>query len=186
MVYSSTIGAEVAGMKSFLGSAVAVGFLKASGEAGVNLVNAPTLAAAKGVEVLVQEAPGASPQGVACAEAAVLRVSCGAETHTITGKRKGFHSERNWYNDLIYSSSIGWPHSLLPRMQLLLPLGSVSSGAPLLHAIDGSVWSSGIALRQTQLFFSALEAAQPLADIAAELIKAQVGRVTDQKINSLE
>lgn len=74
-------------MKTFLGSAVLVGFLKEMAKTGINLVNAPLTAQEMGVTITVNDHPDSQPSVAAAGpEAMQVKVTRGQVTHSLLGE----------------------------------------------------------------------------------------------------
>lgn len=86
-------GSEVSTMKSFIGSAIAVGMMRGVTPNGINLINAPLLAQEAGITLKVEAADAAAQVPIASAgsDAIHLRVSVakGLNTHTLVGSSTG-------------------------------------------------------------------------------------------------
>lgn len=80
-------------MKSFIGSAIAVGMMRGVTPNGINLINAPLLAQEAGITLKVEAADAAAQVPIASAgsDAIHLRVSVakGLNTHTLVGSSTG-------------------------------------------------------------------------------------------------
>ncbi|CAL4120893.1 unnamed protein product [Meganyctiphanes norvegica] len=84
-------GSELLAMKSFIGSAVAVGMMRGVTPNGINLVNAPLLAKESGITLSVEAAEEGVqfPVTSVGSDAVQLRVTVGLNIHTLVGSSSG-------------------------------------------------------------------------------------------------